>query len=135
MFPYTYKGFSWGLPMDGDEMPLYEEENGNHYVGTGVFNTVILTRDGFDVEFSDFKVANHDWDESVVTFEGYRDGNLVGTLTMSVLGDDLAAAQHVSLSHFGRIDTLRIDHEAVGYEYDPLNPEPGLKLDDFAIVA
>lgn len=134
-FPYTYKGFSWGLPMDGDEMPLVTEANGNNYVSTGVFNTVILTRDGFDVIFEDLKVANSGWDgEMLVTFEGWQDDNLVDTMTVSVFGEDLAAAQHVSLSHFGRIDALRIEHEAVGYEDTP-EAYPKLKLDDFSVIA
>jgi autoaggregation protein RapA/B/C len=134
-FPWTYKGLEWGHLRDGDEMPLLTDEDGNHFIGTGVFTSVIRTVDGHDISFDGFTVANLGIEESVVRFVGLRDDFWVAEETLSVSGQDLATGQHVSLASFGLIDTLQIYYEPIGYDHDPDSIYPRLKLDDFLITA
>jgi autoaggregation protein RapA/B/C len=134
-FPWTYKGLEWGHLRDGDEMPLFTDEDGNHFIGTGVFTSLIRTVDGHDVSFDGFTVANLGIEESIVRFDGVRDDNVVASETLTVSGQDLATGQHVSLTSFGLIDALRIYYEPIGYDYDPDSYFPRLKLDDFLITA
>lgn len=134
-FPWTYKGLEWGHLRDGDEMPLLVDEAGNHFIASGVFTSLIRTVDGHDVSFESFKVANLGVDESIVRFEVLRDNEVVGSETLPVSGQDLAAGQHVSLTEFGRIDEFRIYYEPIGYDGDPDSIYPRLKLDDFLITA
>jgi autoaggregation protein RapA/B/C len=134
-FPFTYKGFEWGLLMDGDELPLLHEADGNTAVQSGAFTTYFLTLDGRDVEIRDLVVANHNWDESEVTFTGYLDGNEVGSQTLTVFGDQLSTGQHVSLSGFGLVDQIRVAFTPTDFDFDPTVEQPKLKFDDFLVVA
>lgn len=134
-FPYTYKGFEWGLTMDADNLPLVTEADGNRAVRSGEFTTYIDSLGGRDVEIRDLVVANHNWDESEVTFVGYRDGNEVGSTTLTVTGDDLDSGQHVSLSAFGLVDRIGVSFTPTDYDYNPELPTPHLKFDDFLVVA
>jgi autoaggregation protein RapA/B/C len=134
-FPWTYKGLEWGHLRDGDYMPLRTGADGNHFITTGVFTSTIRTADGHDVSFDEFTIANLDVAESVVTFVGLRDNDVVGETEVSVSGQDLATGQHVSLTDLGLIDTLRIYFDPIGN--DPTDPThfPRLMLDDFVITA
>ena len=102
---------------------------------TDHLDLLLLHSDGRDVEIRDLVVANHNWDESEVTFTGFRDGNEVGSLTLTVFGDELSTGQHVSLSSFGLVDQIRVEFTPTDFDYDPLVDQPKLKFDDFMVVA
>jgi autoaggregation protein RapA/B/C len=133
-YPEGYKGFVWGPLWDGDQMPLRTEAGGNTYIGNAPYFDVIMTVDGHDVVIEDFELATTDGTTAVVTFEGVRDGNSVGTQTVTVSGSDLDTSAHVSLAGLGAIDELHIDFEFPDYDGD-FTDYPGLKFDDFLVTA
>jgi autoaggregation protein RapA/B/C len=142
-FPSNYKGFSWGPQLgpepSGEPMQLVTEADGNTYVRTGPNGDgdIISWGDGYDVVIEGFELATSDGSTAIVTLEGWSwDGQLVGTRTVTVSGDDLDTGLHVSLTDLGHghIGSLHIDFEFPDYDGDPAD-YPWLKFDDFLIAA
>jgi autoaggregation protein RapA/B/C len=138
-FPSNYKGFDWGPERFGEPMELVTEADGNTYVRTGQNGDgdIISWGDGYDVVIEGFDIATSDGSTAIVTLEGWSwDGQLVGTKTVTVSGDDLDTGLHVSLADLGHghIQELRINYEFPDHE-GGASDRPWLKFDDFLISA
>ncbi|MCT8002476.1 VCBS domain-containing protein [Sphingomonas sanguinis] len=117
---------------DGDTM-MIGSESGNRYWQADPWGLGFSSDHNVDFIVSDMIVATGDSPDAVarVTFTGHNDGRIVGQKTVLIDVASISGQQHVSLSSFGKIDSLTYTVEDV---YGTFQGLPSLSFDDIHLL-